>query len=522
VFNDGLWSTYKKAVKKKIPLVSVTWIEECKKAGTVVSETLFPPYDMGKYESRSLYKRFKRVRSLQPISGEMAEQKIKKRLHKKLVCNINENEPNIELPEVPTYKKPIRVPEFLKTISNENELVRTLLSVADIGPEYEEIVNRPDSPTLSEEEEFPVPLAVRLLRKILAPQPSSESATSGVEAGGSINTVRMTDGSNCASGAADTQGTSLIKCGQDPQGSNKDLLFNCVSDGCSRVEAETANTGTEICNVNDEGKNLSQSLPDSPTHGHSGEISLTKNCKIRAKSTLLYSKGNGVMNDKYSISSENTQVTTSTADIAKTSGAVENIISENSKYKSGDHTEVSNSNIELFKNQPVDTENLATGMCSSQSMNKEDQFPNLFSGTRVGKGASVRKRKLFPLLQCDSLEVLNTDVSTIPDETSYLSLQCPYITERKNAGGKKKKTLHPVGETSVKKFTTCPPSTSSTKRKCRRGAEHETMNKVPRYSRNSSDEFVRTAKQPLVKEDKPQKMLQKKLPSLVCTGLRRQ
>ena len=203
---------------------------------------------------------------------------------------------------------------------------------------------------------------------------------------------------------------------------------------------------------------------------------------------------------------------------------MENIISENSKYKSSDHAEFSNSNIiEVLKNRPVDIETLATRMCSSQSINKKDQFPNISTSTRVRKGTSVRKRKLFPLLQCDSPEMLNTDVSTVTDETSHLSLQCPYIKERKNAGGKKKKSLHPVGEISVKKFSTCPPSTSSsTKRKCRHGEEGETMNKVPCSSRRSSDEFVRIAKQPMEKKDKPRKMLRKKLPSLVCTGLHKQ
>ena len=462
MFNDGLWSTYKKAVKKKVHLVSVTWIEECKKAQTIVSERLFPPYDMEKYESPCLYKRFRRVRSLQPAFEHIGEHKIKKRRQKKQVCNVNENEPEVELPDVLTCKTPIKVPEFLQTISKENGLVRTLLSIADIGPEYEKIINRPDSPTLSEEEEFSIPLAVRLLRKILTPHSSSELASSGVEAGDRKDSTHMTDGLNCASAVADTQGTSMRKCGQDPQGRNKDLLCNFVSDGSASVEVETGSTGTENCDTNDEGNNLFPSLTRSPTRGWSGKILSTEECKILAKNTVSYSKGTGSKNAKYSISSENIQATTSTADIASTSGAEENIISDNSKCKASDHTEVSNSNnIEVLKNQPVDIENLATGMCSSPFTNKEDQFPNTSTDIRVGKGTSVRKRKLFPLLQCDSPEVLKTNVSTVTDETSHLSLQCPYITKRKNPGGKRRKLLHPVGETSVKMFSTCPPSTSS-------------------------------------------------------------
>ena len=522
MFNDGLWSTYKKAVKKKAHLVSVTWIEECKKAQTIVSEKRFPPFDMEKYASPSLYKKFKRVRPLHPDFEGKGERKIRRRRRKKLVHEVIENEPQIELPIVRTHKTPVKVPEFLKAASEKNELIKTLLSVADIGPEYEKVINKPVTPSLSDEEEMAMPMAVRILRKILTPQCSSELPSSEVEGGGRINTRHMTDALNCAAGAADTQGTSMRQCGPDPQGRNKDCI--CVSDGNARVEVETGNTGTEICNMNAEGNNLSQSLPHSPTHGWSGKILLTEQCKILAKNTVSYSKGNGAENAKYNISSENIQATTSTADIAKTSEAVENIVSENSKYKSSDHTEVSNSNIiEVLKNQPVDTENLATGMCSSQSINKEDQFPNISTDTRVGKGTSTRKGNLFPLRQCDSPVVLNTDVSAVTDETSYLSLHCPYITEWKNSGGKRKKSLHPVGETIVKKFSSCPPSTSSsTKRKCRQGEEDETMNKMSCSSRRSSEDFISVAKQPMEKGDKPQKMLKKKLPSLVCTGLHRQ
>lgn len=533
MFNDGLWSTYKKAVKKKVHLVSVSWIEECKKAQTIVSERLFPPYDMGKYESPCLFKRFRKVRSLQPAFEDMGEQKIKKRRQKKLVLNVNENESKIELPEVLTYKKPIKVPEFLQNVSNENGLVRTLLSVADIGPEYEKIVSRPDSPTLSEEEDFSIPLAVRLLRKILTPQSSPELASSEEEAAHKINRTPVTNGSSCASSAADTEGTPIRNCGQVPQRRNKDVFCNFVSDGNANVEAEIGNAGTEICNRSMEGNNLSQSSPQSPAHGRSDKVSLTKQRKILVKNSLSCSKGSGVKNAKYSISSEKVQTTTITENIVKKSGAVENTMSENLNYKSVNQTEVSNSMIiEMCENQRVDIENLAVGMCSSQSVNKDDQFSNMSSGTRVRKGTAVRKRKLFPLLQFDSPEVLSTDVSTVADETNHLPLQCPYITEWENAGRKKKKSLSLVGETSVKKFSSFPPSTSSsTKRKCRQddkkfdsslNKEHETMKKVPCSSRHSSDEFISVVTQPWEKEGKPQKVLEKKLPSLVCTGLHRQ
>jgi hypothetical protein len=408
------------------------------------------------------------------------------------------------------------------------------LSVADIGPEYEKIVNRPDSPTLSEEEDLSIPLAVRLLRKILTPQSSPELATSGEEAAGRINRTPVADGSSCASGAAETEGTPMRKCGHNLQRRNKNMFSNFVSDGNVDIEAGTGNADTEICNLYaTKGNNLSQSLPQSPTHGRSDKIPLMKQCKTLAERTLPSNEASGGKNAENSTSSEKFQTTTGTANSIKNSGAVENVMRKNLNYKSGNHTEVSNSKIvDVCENQRVDVENLAAGMCSSQSVNKEDKFPNISSGTRIGKGTSVRKRKLFPLLQFDSLEVLNTSVSVVTEETSHLHLQCPYITEGEIAAGKKRKLLSPAGEPSVKKLPPCPrPTLSSTKRKHSQAykkfdsfsnEELKTTSKVLCSSRSSSDEFIRVAKQPLEKEDKSRKISERKLPSLVCTGLHRQ
>ncbi|KAJ9577746.1 hypothetical protein L9F63_005666 [Diploptera punctata] len=171
IFNEGLMSTYKKAMKKNIHLVSVLWIEACEKAQGIVSERLYPPCDIEKYESPHLLKRFRKVRSYQPDFGESGE---RRRRRRKKIMPEKENEPEIELPEYPLFQRKMKVPGFLESACKENELVRALLTVADIGPEYEEVVNRPTSPTLSEEEDMPNPptLAVRLLRKMLTPKSS--------------------------------------------------------------------------------------------------------------------------------------------------------------------------------------------------------------------------------------------------------------------------------------------------------------------------------------------------------------
>jgi hypothetical protein len=522
----------------------VSWIEECKKAQTIVSERLYPPFDMSKYESPNLLKRFRKVKSLQPDYDDMGKQKRKKRFRKKLVSDIMENKPEIELPEALTYKKPIKVPEFLQNISNENGLVRTLLSVADIGPEYEKIVNRPDSPTLSEEEEFAVPLAVRLLRKILTPQSSPELTSSREKSVDELKTAAVTNGVCSAPGSSGIQETPKKQCGQDVQRKNRNLSCDFASNTNTDRGAESGNAGVEICNARTEIYNLSQSLPKSPTLGGADKLSVTKPHKIHVKNILSCSQVSESKNDKYSMSSANCLTATGITDNAEKPGqknnilgrrkrkraVMENVTVENSNYKAGNQSQVCNSKvIEVSEKQRVNTENLIVGMCSLQSENNEDQFRNsIASGTAVSKETLVKKRKLLPLQQFHSPELLESGVSGVTEEATFPSLQCPYVTEKETAGRKKRKVSLPAGETNSLELTPYASFTSTSETWRHRqvhkklgftsSKKHKTVSKVPCSSRNSLDEFVRTAEQ----ENKPQKILEKKLPSLVCTSLHRQ
>lgn len=547
VFNEGLWSTYKKAVKKGVHLVSVLWIEECKIAQTIVSERLYPPFDMAKYESPNLFKRFRKVRSFQPDFEDMGEQKIKRR-RKKFVSNVKENEPEIELPEALTYKKQIKVPDFLQNISNENGLVRTLLSVADIGPEYEEIVNRPSSPTPSEEEYFSIPLAVQLLRRILTPQSSPELSSSREEAADRLKVTPGTDGVSSAEGVDDIRETPKRQHGQDVKRRNRNLSYNFVRDENVVTGAEVGSADTEICNLNTERNNSSESSPESPTFGRSYEVPLGKHCKVPVKNNLLCNRASETKIDKPSMSSAELGTTTGNTDSIQKSdqknevqkgkkqkcNTVENIIIGNSNNGSSMLSEVSNLKIiEVCESQQVDTESLTAGLCSSQSLNKEDQFPNdVSSDTTVSKQTSVRKRKLLPLQQFNSPEVL--DVSAVMDD-SLLSVQCPYTAEGETIEQKQRKALLFAGETDAMELTPCVSSTSILKTQKHRQIHKEfdfshnekhgtdTVSKVAFSSRNSSHDFFTVSDMPKLKrKNKPQKMLERKLPSLVCTGLHRQ
>lgn len=54
IFNEGRVSTYKKAIAKNIPLLSVLWIEMSRKQMYKVHEALFPAHDLEEYRMMAL------------------------------------------------------------------------------------------------------------------------------------------------------------------------------------------------------------------------------------------------------------------------------------------------------------------------------------------------------------------------------------------------------------------------------------------------------------------------------------
>lgn len=49
VFYNGYRSTYKKAIERKIPLVSALWVKNCKLAKQILDPVNYPPVDIEKY-----------------------------------------------------------------------------------------------------------------------------------------------------------------------------------------------------------------------------------------------------------------------------------------------------------------------------------------------------------------------------------------------------------------------------------------------------------------------------------------
>jgi hypothetical protein len=63
-------ATYNKAKKLGIFIVSVNWIEACKKSSSKAPENEFPPMNQDKYDSPGLFPRLRKCKSLQPKSDE--------------------------------------------------------------------------------------------------------------------------------------------------------------------------------------------------------------------------------------------------------------------------------------------------------------------------------------------------------------------------------------------------------------------------------------------------------------------
>ncbi|XP_055917218.1 uncharacterized protein LOC129949657 isoform X2 [Eupeodes corollae] len=77
VFKDGLLSTYNKAKKWNIPIVSILWIEACKKQMRLMSPKDFPISNADRYENPELYDKMKRYKSMQPDAEENRRAKTK-------------------------------------------------------------------------------------------------------------------------------------------------------------------------------------------------------------------------------------------------------------------------------------------------------------------------------------------------------------------------------------------------------------------------------------------------------------
>jgi len=169
VFKEGSLATYNKAKKLGLSIVSVNWVEACKKAKSIVSESLYPPMNQDKYDSPGLFPKLRKTKSLQPKTDEefskIIEAKTKRLLKKKLA-----ESPVIQESPRSSTKVPRR---------RRSKILTTL-------KEYEEEFEKaspepPGSPCSSED--LNTPLLKRIAKKLFKANqasPSTESPTTKV------------------------------------------------------------------------------------------------------------------------------------------------------------------------------------------------------------------------------------------------------------------------------------------------------------------------------------------------------
>ena len=108
IFKDGLVSSYQLAKRRNIPVVSLLWIEECKKYMRLVDTEKYKIYNSERYENPELFKIVRRMKSMQPdvVTKEVkknSEVSVKAKLDPKKTVKVKQN----PLPVVP---KSVNVP----------------------------------------------------------------------------------------------------------------------------------------------------------------------------------------------------------------------------------------------------------------------------------------------------------------------------------------------------------------------------------------------------------------------------
>ena len=112
VFKEGSLTTYNKAKKMNMALVSVNWIEACKKEKIKVDEHMYPPMNQEKYDSPGLFPKLRKTKSLQPKSDEEFSKLIDRKVKKKLAAENNSpipTTPKGSSPKVRSFCHAIRI-----------------------------------------------------------------------------------------------------------------------------------------------------------------------------------------------------------------------------------------------------------------------------------------------------------------------------------------------------------------------------------------------------------------------------
>uniref|UniRef100_A0A182ISB6 Microcephalin n=1 Tax=Anopheles atroparvus TaxID=41427 RepID=A0A182ISB6_ANOAO len=138
IFKDGLLSTYQKAKKMNIPVVSVLWIEACKRHMCLMNPDDFKISNVERYENPDLFKRIRRQKSMQPGAEETVGNKKRTAVTGKTKAPpVVVVSPPSKLPVLHRIRKDDRLERILSDFEADNQIAN-----ANTGPvdEYDEML----------------------------------------------------------------------------------------------------------------------------------------------------------------------------------------------------------------------------------------------------------------------------------------------------------------------------------------------------------------------------------------------
>uniref|UniRef100_A0A182NHZ2 BRCT domain-containing protein n=1 Tax=Anopheles dirus TaxID=7168 RepID=A0A182NHZ2_9DIPT len=123
IFKDGLLSTYQKAKKMNIPVVSILWIEACKRHSCLMNPSEFKISNLERYENPDLFKRIRRQKSMQPGAAEAIGAKKRPTTGTKTkAAAVSVLSPPSKLPVLHRIRKDDRLERILSDFEAENQL----------------------------------------------------------------------------------------------------------------------------------------------------------------------------------------------------------------------------------------------------------------------------------------------------------------------------------------------------------------------------------------------------------------
>uniref|UniRef100_A0A182LTF1 BRCT domain-containing protein n=1 Tax=Anopheles culicifacies TaxID=139723 RepID=A0A182LTF1_9DIPT len=153
IFKDGLLSTYQKAKKMNIPIVSILWIEACKRHNCLMNVNDFKISNLERYENPDLFKRIRRQKSMQPGAEEAAKKR--PNVAAKAKATVPVISPPSKLPVLHRIRNDDRLERILNDFEAENQINSSAEGPID---EYDELLQAAPMRILERFRSTPTPM----------------------------------------------------------------------------------------------------------------------------------------------------------------------------------------------------------------------------------------------------------------------------------------------------------------------------------------------------------------------------